>query len=523
MSNLDAVAEPVAESNVDLERFAIKERCERDHLYFTRYFFKQRNGIKFRVNWHHQLIADAIEDLIAGKTKILVINVPPGSSKTEIAVVSLMSRGLAINPYSKFLHLSYSDDLTSQNSQAARDIVTSDEYQSLWPLEIADDSKSKKRWNVMMNGKNAGGVYATSLLGQVTGFRAGRMDDGFQGCIIIDDPLKPEDGFSRPKVAHANRVLLSTVKSRKATPDTPILIIMQRIGEEDPSNFAISGNLGSGCKVLKIPALIDQATFKKLPEGNRARADRSDADPSGRFSYWPYKEKLADLLAMERGDGGDSSGAKISRYVFATQYQQEPVALGGNIIRGEYFRRHTILPKIVQRKIFADTAQKTKERNDFSVFACYGLGSDGILYLLDQIRGKWEAPELQKRAVAFWKKHSAQDTDKMGQLRKMKVEDKSSGTGLIQSIRLLNAIPVEAVERNKDKLTRVMDGLPYLEQQMVSIPEEAPFTNDFVLECEAFSADDSHKNDDQVDPLLDAIEDMLSTGNKLKIWERLAT
>jgi predicted phage terminase large subunit-like protein len=73
-----------------------------------------------------------------------------------------------------------------------------------------------------------------------------------------------------------------------------------------------------------------------------------------------------------------------------------------------------------------DTAQKTGERNDYSVFECWGLGDDGRAYLIDLIRGKWEAPELERQAIAFWSKHSA---------RKMKVEDKSSGTGLIQSIK----------------------------------------------------------------------------------------
>jgi predicted phage terminase large subunit-like protein len=54
------------------------------------------------------------------------------------------------------------------------------------------------------------------------------------------------------------------------------------------------------------------------------------------------------------------------------------------------------------------------------------------------------------------------------------------------------------------------------------VPEDAPFTNDFIAENEAFTVDDSHDFDDQVDPMLDAVEDMLSSGNKIKQWERLA-
>ena len=72
-----------------------------------------------------------------------------------------------------------------------------------------------------------------------------------------------------------------------------------------------------------------------------------------------------------------------------------------------------------------------------------------------------------------------------------------------------------------DKLTRVMDMLPYIETKLVSVPEDAAYTNDFIGECEAFTADDTHDFDDQVDPLVDAVNDMLATGNRLKIWESL--
>ena len=496
-----------------LERLFTKLTAEQDHLYFTRFFFKARQTIKFIVNWHHHYISDAIQKVIDGEIENLIINVAPGSSKTEIVVANLIARGLALNPHCRFLHLSYSDDLALLNSQNAREIILSDEYQSMWPLKIAEDTKAKKRWNVLVDGKPSGGVYATSLGGQVTGFRAGHMTDGFQGAIIIDDPLKPEDGFSKTKLEAANRKLVTTVKSRRANPKTPIILVMQRISEGDPTDFIKSGNIGGDWQHLVIPALIDDAYVKALPlkYQEMIAATPHEIDDKGRFSFWPYKEPLKDLLAMERGEGTDPTGSRMSRHVFASQYDQKPVSLGGNIIHGENFERYTVLPKIRVRKIFADTAQKTAERNDYSVFECWGLGVDGKIYLLDLIRDKWEAPELQRRAIAFWNKHAAYDRDQYGALRAMIVEDKSSGTGLIQSIRLLNNIPVKGVERNKDKLSRVMDALPYIDMRLVCVPENAHYTNDFIAECEAFAADDSHKFDDQIDPLCDAINDLPGT------------
>lgn len=510
---------------MNLEQSIIKERCEKDHLFFSRVFFKHRQNIKFKVNWHHRLISDVVEDVISGKKKNVVINVSPGSSKTELVVINFIARGLALNPHARFLHLSYSDDLALLNSQTARDMIRSDEYQALWPLKISDDTKSKKRWNVEVDGKLAGGVYATSLAGQITGFRAGHMREGFTGAIILDDPAKPDDAFSKTKMDAANRKLLTTVKSRKANPDVPIVLIMQRIAENDPTGFIKSGNLGKDWSHVVIPVIIDDAYVQSLEpkyqELIRRNSCYSSPPTASRFSYWPYKEPIEELEAMERGEGQDTGGGRISRHVFTSQYMQNPTAMGGNLIRGEWFRTHTELPKIKYRKIFADTAQKTGERNDFSVFECWGLGEDGKIYLLDLIKGKWEAPELKKRALAFWSKHKSFEVEQLGQLRQMIVEDKSSGTGLIQDIRLSDAIPIKGVQRVKDKLTRVMDVISSIEVGLVSLPKDASFTHDFITECEAFTADDSHAHDDQIDCLCDAIVDMIASGNKMRAWQNL--
>lgn len=520
-------------SDVDEQSSALKlsiarVKCEDSHLFYTRYFFKHRQGTKFIVNWHHVIIGAIVDKVMRGELKNVIINVPPGSSKTEMVAINFMSRGLAINPWSRFLHLSYSDTLAALNSQTARDIVMSDEFQELWPVDIAPDDSAKARWNVMVDGKKAGGVYAAALGGQITGFRAGRMVEGFQGAIIIDDPMKPKDAMSKVMRDEANRTLLTTVKSRKANPETPVVVIMQRLAEEDCTGFIEAGNLSElgEWTYIKIPAIIDDEYIANnrsfiTPEVEKL-IDKSVQDEKGRFSYWPYKEPLNTLLAMEKGTHKDKEGARISRFVFAGQYQQHPVALGGNLLRGECFFRYKLLPRLRQRKIYVDTAQKTKERNDYSVFECWGETHDGRIVLIDLLRGKWEAPELEKRAIAFWQKHKAYtNVEEVGGLRGMGVEDKASGTGLIQSIRLKGSIPIFAIQRNTDKLTRVMDGQPYVDSGLVGVPEDAPFTNDFITECESFSADGTHAHDDQVDPMLDAIEELLSNKSKLKQWENL--
>jgi len=487
--------------------------CEDSHLYFTCRFFKPRMGFKFSINWHHEYIAWAIDEVIKGNIKNIVINVPPGAGKTELTT-NLIARGLAINPRSRFLYLSFSQSLVEDVSATARNIVKSQEFQTLWPRQISTDTDAKSNWKTTVDGFAAGHVYAASMGGQVTGRRAGTLDSGFTGAIILDDPLKPEDAFSKTTRDKANRKILNTVNSRKAKSDIPIILIMQRLHTDDPTGFILSGNLPSEFTLISIPALIDDDYIATLPPHIQKLVPECERDELGRQSYWPQKETLESLLQLEAG-GGDKDGVKVSKYTFSSQYMQSPTMLGGDIIKGSWFGRYSILPPIKYRKIYADTAQKTKEHNDFSVFECWGLGNDNRMYLIDMIRGKWEAHELKKRAIDFWRKHA--EIRDYGTLREIAVEDKASGTGLIQEIKSEARIPIRAIQRDTNKLTRIMDVQSHIESGYIMIPEESAWVSDFVSECEAYTANDTHDHDDQIDPMIDAIVDMRGAKQPLRI------
>ena len=209
--------------------FARKLECELDAEYFARYFFKQMNGAKMLIAPHHRVIFNTLERVISGEITRLVVNVPPGFSKTLLATIYTMARGLALNPRARFLHLSYSHNLALLNSSTARGIVKSNVYQDMWPMALKDDADSKAMWWT----EAGGGVYATSAAGQVTGFRAGHMEPGWQGCLIIDDAVKPDDAFSDVLREGVNNRFNETIKSRLALQTTPMIVIMQRIHYND--------------------------------------------------------------------------------------------------------------------------------------------------------------------------------------------------------------------------------------------------------------------------------------------------
>ena len=84
------------------------------------------------------------------------------------------------------------------------------------------------------------------------------------------------------------------------------------------------------------------------------------------------------------------------------------------------------------------------------------------------------------------------------------IEDKSSGTGLIQKIKRAYKIPIKGVKRDtKDKVERASGIVGYVESGYVFLKKDAVWLSDFLLETSVFP---NGKHDDQVDPLSDALD-----------------
>ena len=197
-------------------------------------------------------------------------------------------------------------------------------------------------------------------------------------------------------------------------------------------------------------------------------------------------------------------------YMFRAQYMQEPIVLGGAVIKSEWFRYYPVNQNYKYKKIIitGDTAMKVKEHNDFSVFGVWGLTQEHKMRLLDLVRGKWEAPDLKRQVVDLWNRWQI---DWETYASALYIEDKASGIGLIQELKTCG-IPVIPLVADKDKLTRAENALPYLEAGLVELPENRNYTfvKDFVDECEAFTRDDSHAHDDQVDMFTYAVQVLLA-------------
>lgn len=441
--------------------------AQEDFYFFSRYMFLAKRNTSWRKNWHHQKICDALNRVYRGEIKRIIINIPPRYSKTELAVVNWIAWCMGKNPNCQFIHTSYATPLALNNSSNARELTKHEEYKQIFPeLELSKASDSKGDWKTTTGGT----VYATGSGGSITGFGAGTLDEGFGGAIIIDDPHKPSEVHSDTIRNGVIEWFQNTLESRCNSPETPIIVIMQRLHESDLAGWLINGGNGEEWELLSIPVLDDN----NVP-------------------LWPEKHDFERLEQMR----------KKNTYVFNSQYMQTPAAKGGDIIKGAWFQRFSVAPRFSRVIITADTAQKTKEHNDYSVFIVAGLGRDGGIYLIDLIRGKWEAPDLERKIKDVWSKYRHLGTSAVY------IEDKSSGTGLIQTIKKNQMIPVVGVQVDADKYTRVLGVQGYIESKYVYLPENAEWVADFIDECEKFTATDSHKHDDQVDALVMAIKELM--------------
>jgi predicted phage terminase large subunit-like protein len=440
--------------------------------------------VETRMVQHHKLILNKLDQISKTRHGRMMIFCPPGSAKSTYASVVFTSFFLGKNPGSRIISASYGDDLARKMGRRTRSIIRQDRFKSLFNTQLSSDSQAANEFSLT----NGSEYMACGLMAGVTGNRA--------NGIVIDDPIRGREQANSETIRNKTWDAYEDDLKTRLVPGGWIVLILTRWHVDDPAGRI----LPDGWQGQSGPILCkDGNTWEVLCL--QARCEVAN-DPLGR--------EFGETLWPEWFDPGHWRQFESNQRTWNALYQQLPTIIGGEIIKGEWFNYYSILPQIEYRVIYADTAQKTKERNDYSVFECWGKGVDGRLYLIDLIRGKWEMPELERKAVQFWNKHKDK-TDKWatGFLRSMKIEDKASGTGLIQKIKSQNRIPVLGIERNIDKYTRVTDIVGFIQSGFVYIPENEPWVSDFINECESFTADDSHQWDDQIDPMCDAIKDML--------------
>ena len=445
------------------------------YTFIERSFYELNPDTRFLPNWHIELIASELEACRRGETKRLIINVPPRSLKSHCATVAFPAFLLGHNPSAQIICASYAQDLASKHAIDCRSILNSDWYQGLFPTtRLSAQRQAVQEFATIQKGFRL----ATSVGGVLTGRGA--------DFIIVDDALKPDEALSDTQRASVNQWYDNTLYSRLNNKGTGcIIIIMQRLHEDDLVGHVMEQGKW---RVVSLPAIAEQEEnhIIQTPFGVR-RVQRLVGQ-----ALHPGREPLEIIQNLRE---------TLGEYNFAGQYQQAPAPLGGGMVKLGWFKRYTPGEEPAEFELIVqswDTANKATELSDYSVCTTWGLKNKN-LYLLDVARWRYEYPEL-KRAVHDWA-----DAYKP---RTILIEDKASGTQLVQELQREGLHGVTRYEPKMDKIMRLHSVTSTIESGLVHVPTEAEWLNEYLHELTTFP---NGKHDDQADSTSQAL-DWIKTG-----------
>lgn len=401
-----------------------REACE-DNLYtFLRHAWPHFEPVSFVGGWHLEAISEHLEALALGEISKLLINVPPRSAKTSVCMICLPA-WLWCRPYDpqfprmgpqvRLLCAAYSARKAQQDAVTARRLIGSRWYRQFWAdrVQIAPDRDSAEQYDTL-----AGGSRISTGIPESLG----------KGGIwkLLDDPQKSDEAETGPTADGVLRSYDEVWSTRSNDPVTGCeLLIMQRLAENDLSGHVLEKG---GWTHLMIPAQYEPRrhcyTVLGLPgdqyewhdprgcdDEGEPLSDEERAEHAGE-PFWPERfrverdEQGALLRPVEQGDEWCRQKAlDVGSHAWASQFQQSPVARGGNVIQSEYWRLwEGDNPPLLTVLVSFDGASGLKKMNDYSAATVWGTfrgkGGRTCALLLDAWRMRAPLHEVVKRLVA---------------------------------------------------------------------------------------------------------------------------
>lgn len=410
------------------------ELCKRHLWFFVKEFWPVIVAEELIWNWHMEVLCDELQTVYERvirrdpKAYDLIINIPPGTSKSSICTIMAPAWAWTVDPSLRIITGSYSDSLATEHSVKSRDIVESDLYKKYFPdVLIKYDKGRKTNYETTRLGQR----FATSVGGSVTGVHA--------HVITIDDPLNPKQAASAVERESANNWMDKTLSMRKVDKAlTPTILVMQRLATDDPTGHLLSKkkvNVRHVCLPAELSSNVKPLELSKK-----------------------YIDRLLDplrlgreVLAEARMDlGGDA---------YAGQMAQTPVQEGG-LIWKKWFREidDALFPDIsdaTQVGTDWDLAYTDDDANAASAYITAGkIGSNAFIFDLDYVF--LEFPELIKYMKTKKSPHY--------------IEAKASGKSAKQSLTRAGVVAIEVkIMGGSDKIARAKMATPPAEAGMVYI------------------------------------------------------
>jgi predicted phage terminase large subunit-like protein len=478
-----------------------RQLLKRSFYHFFLEFWDTVVSDPFVDNWHIRYLCDEVQKVgewvIKRQVKEydLIVNVPPGTSKSTIISILFPVWLWANDASLRIISSSYSQDAALPHSLKSRDCLTSEKFKYYFPdLEIRSDNYRKTAYENTAKGMRI----TTSSGGSITGKHA--------HLILIDDPHKPPQksevrAVEEPYLLQkANDWHDSTLSSRKVDKDvTPTIYIMQRLHESDLTGHILKKNK-LNVKHIALPAEWDQEFAKPI-------ADIQSA--------YDHNGGLLDPLRLSRRTLHEQE-INLGSADYAGQYQQRPAPAAGNIILKDWFKFFvpSDLPDSIIRNFYSDTAygEVTNKNSDSSSTLVWSTYQKNLY-----IWNSWPVDLPFPDFITAYKQFLV--ANNYNTASRCYFEPKASGISIIQQLQRetiviggqTHGINVIRDEPPKDsKVSRVKGASAPTQAGRVFLLKGASWHNSFIHECIAFP---NAAHDDQVDTFASVVRIALQQSN----------
>lgn len=433
-------------------------------------------GSKLVWNWHLDLICEYLTLVGRREIRRLIINVPPRTAKSTVASICFPVWSWLDDPTSSYLCASYELDLASTHNLDRRRLITSAWFQSLFAerFKLATDRNLVEEFT----NDRGGAMLAASVNSRAMG-RGGHT-------AIVDDPISATDVFSDVLRKQASDWFQNMLPQRLNDPATsPIIVIMQRVHEADPTGFLLETEPGEW-KHIKLPLVAEENETWTFPLSGRVVARRK-----------------GEVLDPKRFPRKVVEARKRNRLAWAGQYQQEPAPIEGNLIRRSDVRfyggrdpqtgqRDAACPESFDQKIISvDAAFKDSATSDYVAVATIGVNG-AKRYVLNVLNAHLD---LDATEQAILRDHAL-----YGPISATLIEDKANGPAIITHLRE-HVSGVIALNPEGGKLARMVATAPEFQANDWILDRTAAWTEPLLQQLTMFP---NARHDDMCDAISQA-------------------
>lgn len=430
---------------------------------------------------HHRLIADALQRVVRGECKRLMINMPPRHGKSMEASEFFPAFYLGHHPDHQVLHASYSQELVDGFGRKVRNQLKDELYQLVFPgTQLSDDSAAANKFNTVQGGA----YFAVGVGGSATGRGAHLM--------LIDDPVKDREEADSELQRQKLKDWYTSVAYTRLMPGGAIVVIQTRWHEDDLSGWLLREHAHEGWEVLNLPAWDD------------------DENPTE--ALWPEAYPIERLKQIK---------ATLPPRDWQALYMQRPRAgTGADFKRGWLAHYQSVQPSTMFKIILVDPASGERSKSkgvvdgDFTSMWVIGLGSDENYYVLDVVRDRLN---LTERTETLFRLHRKW---KPGQVRYERYGMQSDIAHIREEMnRRSYRFVITEVGGQTKKEERIRRLVPLFQNGRIWMPESLHYTqtdgkqrdliHDFIED--EYLAFPVGRHDDMLDALSRIAEPMLDT------------